>query len=77
MFSPGLECDPHFYSGDFEDMLNDGESRETILDSMKNSIRHTVNFCCIDFKKHVNTSKFTNLYIILSDYFNLSLDQSW
>ena len=28
-------CDPYLYSGDFDDMLMDGESREIVLDSMK------------------------------------------
>ncbi len=38
IFSPALTCDPYLYSRDFEDMLKDGESREIVLDSMKNSI---------------------------------------
>ena len=33
--SPVLACDPYLYSGDFEEMLNDGESWEIVLDSMK------------------------------------------
>ena len=39
--SPALACDPYLYSGDFEEMLNDGESWEIVLDSMKNSIGYT------------------------------------
>ena len=39
-WSPALACDPYLYSGDFEDMLKDGESREIVLDSMKSSIEH-------------------------------------
>ena len=39
--SPVLACDPYLYSGDFEEMLNDGESWEIVLDSMKNSIGYT------------------------------------
>ena len=38
---PVLACDPYLYSGDFEEMLNDGESWEIVLDSMKNSIAYT------------------------------------
>ena len=34
--SPALACDPYLYSGDLEDMLNNGHSREMVLDSMKN-----------------------------------------
>ena len=33
--SPVLASDPYLYSRDFEEMLNDGESWEIILDSMK------------------------------------------
>ena len=46
-------CDPYLYYGDFEDMLMDDESREIVLDSMKNSIRYTGNSCCLEFKKYV------------------------
>ena len=41
-FSQVLACDPYlFYSGNFEEMLNDGESCEIVLDSMKNSNGYT------------------------------------
>ena len=67
--SPALACDPYLYSGDFEDMLKDGESREIVLDSMKNSIGYTGNSCYFKFKKYVkkNRSKFPNFYLMLSD----------
>ena len=67
--SPALACDPYLYSGDFEDMLKDGESREIVLDSMKNSIGYTGNSCYFEFKKYVkkNRSKFPNFYLMLSD----------
>ena len=69
ILSPALACDPYLYSGDFEDMLKDGESREIVLDSMKNSIGYTGNSCYYEFKKYVkkNRSKFPNLYIMLTD----------
>ena len=67
--SPALACDPYLYSGDFEDMLKDGESQEIVLDSMKNSIGYTGNSCYFEFKKYVkkNRSKFPNFYIMLTD----------
>jgi len=43
ILSPALACNPYLYSGDFEDILKDGESREIVLDSMKNSIGYTGN----------------------------------
>ena len=49
--SPAWSCDPYLYSGDFEDMLTNGHSREMILDSMKNSIEYTGNSCYFEFKK--------------------------
>ena len=69
ILSPALACDPYLYSGDFEDMLKDGESREIVLDSMKNSIGYTGNSCYFKFKKYVkkNRSKFPNFYLMLSD----------
>ena len=51
--SPALACDPYLYSGVFEDMLKDGESREIVLDSMKNSNGYTGNSCYFEFKKYV------------------------
>ena len=67
--SPALACNPYLYSGDFEDMLIDGESRETVLVSMKNSIGYTGNSCYFEFKKYVkkHRSKFPNLYMMLSN----------
>ena len=67
--SPALACDPYLYSGDFEDMLKDGESREIVLDSMKNSIGYTGNSCYFEFKKYVkkNRSKFPNFFMMLTD----------
>ena len=67
--SPALACDPYLYSGDFEDMLMDGESREIVLDSMKNSIGYTGSSCYYEFKKYVkkNRSKFPNFYMMLFD----------
>ena len=67
--SPVLACDPYLYSGDFEEMLNDGESWEIVLDSMKNSIGYTGNSFYFEFKKYVkkNRSKFPNFYLMLSD----------
>ena len=69
IMSPALACDPYLYSGDFEDMLKDGESQEIVLDSMKNSIGYTGNSCYFEFKKYVkkNRSKFPNFYIMLTD----------
>ena len=69
ILSPALACDPYLYSGDFEDMLKDGESREIVLDSMKNSIGYTGNSCYFEFKKYVkkNRSKFPNFHLMLSD----------
>ena len=66
---PALACDPYLYSGDFEDMLKDGESQEIVLDSMKNSIGYTGNSCYFEFKKYVkkNRSKFPNFYMMLTD----------
>ena len=67
--SPALACDPYLYSGDFEDMLKDGESREIVLDSMKNSIGYTGNSCYFEFNEYVqkNRSKFPNFYLMLTD----------
>ena len=48
--SPVLACDPYLYSGDFEEMLNDGESREIVLNSMKNSIGYTGQSCFYELK---------------------------
>ena len=69
ILSPALACDPYLYSGDFEDMLMDGESREIVLDSMKNSIGYTGNSCYFEFKKYVkkNRSEFPNFYLMLTD----------
>ena len=53
ILSPALACDPYLYSGDFEDMLKDGESREIVLDSMKNLIEYTGISCYFEFKKYV------------------------
>ena len=71
--SPVLACDPYLYSGDFEEMLNDGESWEIVLDSMKNSIGYTGNSCYFEFKKYVdkNRSKFPNFHMMLTE-----IDQS-
>ena len=73
ILSPALACDPYLYSGDFEDMLKDGESREIVLDSMKNSIGYTGNSCYFEFKKYVdkNRSKFPNFHMMLTE-----IDQS-
>ena len=49
--SPVLACDPYLYSGDFEEMLNDGESWEIVLDSMENSIGYTGQSCFYESKK--------------------------
>ena len=69
ILSPALACDPYLYSGDFEDMLMDGESREIVLDSMKNSIGYTGSSCYYEFKKYVkkNRSKFPNFNMMLTD----------
>ena len=66
--SPVLACDPYLYSADFEEMLNDGESWEIVLDSMKNSIGYTGQSCFYEFKKYSkkNKSKFPNLYMMMS-----------
>ena len=48
--SPVLACDPYLYSGDFEEMLNDGESWEIVLDSMKNSIGYLVSLASMNSK---------------------------
>ena len=66
--SPALACDPYLYSGDFEDMLNNGDSREMVLDSMNNSIGYTGNSCYFEFKKCVkkNRSKFPNFCMMLT-----------
>ena len=49
-------------------MLNDDESWEIFLDSMRNSIRYTGQSCFYEFKKYSkkNKSKFPNLYMIMS-----------
>ena len=49
-------------------MLNDGESWEIVLDSMKNSIGYTGQSCFYEFKKFSkkNKSKFPNLYMMMS-----------
>ena len=69
ILSPALACDPYLYSGDFEDMLKDGESREIVLDSMKNTIGYTGNSCYFEFQKYVkkNRSEFPNFYLMLTD----------
>ncbi len=66
--SPVLACDPYLYSGDFEDMLIDGESWEIVLDSMKNSIGYTGQTCFYEFKQYAkkNKSKYPNLYLMLT-----------
>ena len=66
--SPVLACDPYLYSGDFEEMLNDGESWEIVLDAMRNSIGYRGQSCFYEFKKYSkkNKSKFPNLYMIMS-----------
>ena len=66
--SPVLACNPYLYSGDFEDLLTDGESREIVLDSMKNSIGYTGQSCYYEFKKYAkkNKTKFPNLYLMLT-----------
>ena len=66
--SPVLACDPYLYSGDFEEMLNDGESWEIVLDSMKNSIGYTGRSCFYEFKKYAkkNKLKFPNLHMMMS-----------
>ena len=66
--SPVLACDPYLYSGDFEEMLNDGESWEIVLDAMRNSIGYRGQSCFYEFKKYSkkNKSKFPNLYIMMS-----------
>ena len=48
--SPVLACDPYLYSGDFEEMLNDGESWEIILDSMKNLLDIQVSLASMNSK---------------------------
>ena len=65
--SPVLACDPHLYSGDFEEMLNDGESWEIVLDAMRNSIGYRGQSCFYEFKKYSkkNKSKFPNLYMMM------------
>ena len=67
--SPALACDPYLASDDFEDMLKDGESREIVLDPMKNSIGYIGNSCYFELKKYVkkNRLKFTNFYMLLTD----------
>ena len=49
-------------------MLNDGESCEIVLDSMKNIIRYSGQSCFYEFKKYSkkNKSKFPNLYMMMS-----------
>ena len=49
-------------------MLNNGESWEIVLDSMKNSIGYTGKSCFYEFKKYAkkNKSKFPNLYMMIS-----------
>ena len=63
-----LACDPYLYSGDFEEMLNDGESWEIVLDSMKNSIGYIGQSCFYEFKKYSkkNKLKFPNLHMMMS-----------
>ena len=65
--SPVLACDPYLYSGDFEEMLNDGESWEIVLDAMRNSIGYRGQSCFYEFKKYSkkNKSKFPNLYMMM------------
>lgn len=66
--APVLACDPYLYSGDFEDMLTDGESWEIVHDSMKNSIGYTGQSCFYEFKKYAkkNKTKFPNLYLMMT-----------
>ena len=66
--SPVLACDPYLYSGDFEEMLSDGESWEIVLDAMRNSIGYRGQSCFYEFKKYSkkNESKFPNLYMMMS-----------
>ena len=66
--SPVLACDPYLYSGDFEDMLIDGEPWEIVLESMKNSIGYTGQSCFYEFKKYTekNKTKFPNLYLMMT-----------
>ena len=68
ILSPALACNPYLYTGDFEDMLKDGEAREIVLDSMKHSIGYTGQSCFYEFKKYAkkNKSKFPNLYMMIS-----------
>ena len=49
-------------------MLNDGESWEIVLDSMKNSIGYKGQSCFYEFKKYAkkNKSKFPNRYMMIS-----------
>ena len=49
-FSPVLACDLYLYSGDFEEMLNDGESWEIVLDSMKILLDTQVSLASINSK---------------------------
>ena len=48
--SPVLACDPYLYSGDFEEMLNDGESWEMVLDVMKNLLDTQVSLTSMNLK---------------------------
>ena len=49
-------------------MLNDDESWEIVLDSMKNSIGYTGQSCFYEFNKYSkkNKSKSPNLYMMMS-----------
>ena len=60
--SPALAYDSFLYSGDFEDMLKDGESQEIVLDSMKNWIGYIGKFSYFEFKKYVK--KIDQSYLI-------------
>ena len=61
-------CIRDSYSGDFEDMLIDGESWEIVLDSMKNPIGYTGQTCFYEFKQYAkkNKTKYPNLYLMLT-----------
>lgn len=49
-------------------MLNNGESWEIVLDSMKNSIGYTGQSCFYELKEYLkkNKLKFPNLYMMMS-----------
>lgn len=68
-FGPALACDPYLYSGDFEEMLKEGESWEIVLDSMKNSIGYTGKSCFYEFKRYVkkNKTEFPKLHSMMTN----------